>query len=208
MTEEIILAPDENISARPFTNPAHSRHDLARIRRMTQLLIDTYDDPEVCDFVPGKNVVCKSDPQGKHFRMYYIRPKLLFALKNITVVGFFGEKRPGADIKPLIKADKKFEAQLMDHAGLLSLSTVRLQDGNFGNLVLFTDPESKDSWNYSQPHYDLVREISPPYYSSIRLNNGILPDGLAAPDQLRLTKVRYLDYTNEPHWRAVRYFVQ
>jgi hypothetical protein len=206
LSEDIVLAADEKVTDHPFADLAHSQQDLKTMRQMAQQLVDTYDDPEVCDFVPGKNVVCQSDPQGRHFRIYYIRPQQLFTRKNLTVVGFFGKKRPGADIRPLIRADRQFEPQLMGHAGLLSLSTVRLPNQDFANLVLFTDPESKDRWNFSQPHYELVSQISPPYYSSIRLNNGILPDGLATPDQLRLTRVRYLDYTSDPHWRAVRYF--
>jgi hypothetical protein len=208
MSEDILLAADERIPERPFTDPANSLQDLKNMRQMVQRLIDTYDDPALCDFVPGKNVVCQSDPLGRHFRIYYIRPKQLFARKNLTVVGFFGKKRPGADIRPLIRADRQFEPQLLKHDGLLSLSTVRLPDGDFGNLVLFTDPESKDRWNFSQPHYELVSQISPPYYSVIRLNNGVLPDGLAAPEKLRLTRVRYLDYTGQPHWRAIRNLAQ
>jgi hypothetical protein len=122
------------------------------------------------------------------------------------VVGFFGQKRPAADVRPLIKADKLFEYEFNNHSGLLSLSTVRLADGDFGNLVLFTDPEAKDNWNYSDLHYQLVSEISPPYYKSVRLNNAVLPEGLAAPGDLRLTRVKYLDYNTDPPWRAVRSF--
>jgi hypothetical protein len=90
---------------------------------------------------------------------------------------------------------------------LLSLSTVRLPDDNFANLVLFTDPESKEHWNYSPVHRDLVAEISPPYYESVRLNNGVLPDGLDAPEKLYLERVKYIDYTSDPPWRAVREFL-
>lgn len=206
MPDEQLLDADERAEGRPFTDPQHSQQDVERLRSMTWQLINVYDDPVKCDFVPGKNVVCQSDPQGRHFRIYYIQPKLLFSLENLTVVGFFGLKRPDADIRPLIKADKKFESEFMKNPGLLSLSTVRLPDGNFANLVLFTDPESKDKWNYSQPHHDIVAEISPRYYKSIRLNNGILPAGLASPDDLRLTRVKYLDYSTNPPWRAIRNF--
>ncbi len=192
------------IHGRPFTDPAHSQEDLARLRIMAHQLVDIYDDPVVCDFAPGKRAICQSDPQGRHFRIYYIQPKLLFSLKELTVVGFFGQKRPGADVKPLLQADKRFEAEFPHHPGLLSLSTVRLPDGDFANLVLFTDPEAKDKWNFTPLHRDLVAEISPPYYQSIRLNNGLLPDGLAAPDELVLEKVKYLDFRSSPPWRGVR----
>jgi hypothetical protein len=199
-----IYKPEKLIQGRPFTDPKHSLEDQARLRFMAHQLVDTYDDPVVCDFTPRKRAVCQSDPQGRHFRIYYIQPKLLFTLKMITVVGFFGQKRPGADVRHLLQADKKFEAEFSHHPGLLSLSTVRLRDGDFANLVLFTDPEARDKWNYTPLHRDLVAKISPPYYQSIRLNNGTLPDGLAAPDNLVLEKVRYLDYHTDPLWRGVR----
>jgi len=204
--EKIVLNSEERVEGRPFTDPVHSNSDLDRMQMMAQQLVDTYDDPVVCDFVPGKNVVCESDPQGRHFRIYYIQPELLFSSKNLTVVGFFGIKRPGADIQPLIRADKRFEQEFHNHPGLLSLSTVRLPSNNFANLVIFTDPEAKDYWNQTPIHRDLVAEISPPYYRSIRLNNGILPEGLVAPEKLRLIRVKYIDYMSDPHWRAVRNF--
>jgi hypothetical protein len=206
MPELMTLAPDERIADRPFTDPEKSLQDLETLRYMAHQLVDTYDDPVVCDFVPGKGAICKSEPSGRYFRIYYIRPGLLFSQKDLTVVGFFGHQRHGADIRPLLKADKKFEHEFHNHPGLLSLSTVRIPDGAFANLVLFTDPESKDRWNNSPIHRDLVAKISPPYYSTIRLNNGILPAGLSAPDDLKLTKVTYIDYSADSPWRAVRTF--
>ncbi len=204
MSEPITLGRDERVAERPFADPEHSVDDLDRMRFMAQQLVDTYDDPVLCDFGPNKKPICQSDPKGRHFRIYYINAFLLFSHQPITVVGFFGHKRPAADIRPLIRADKAFEQEFFKHPGLLSLSTVRLPSGDFGNLVLFTDPESRDTWNYSQPHRDMVARISPPYYMSIRLNNGLLPDGLANPGALELLRVKYLDYNSDPPWRAVR----
>ena len=204
MSENVVLDADETVGDRPFTHPQHSQSDAARLRFMVQQLVDTYDDPIVCDFEPGKRPICQSDPQGRHFRIYYIQANLLFELKNLAVVGFFGHKRPNADVRPLIRADKKFEKIFHQHPGLLSLSTLRLPDGDFANLVLFTDVAAKDKWNFNPLHYETVAKISPPYYESIRLNNGLLPDGLDNPRSLRLTQVRYLDYGSTPPWRAVR----
>ncbi|MFN2107347.1 MAG: hypothetical protein ACK2U5_01570 [Candidatus Promineifilaceae bacterium] len=198
------LSPDEIVPERPFSDPQHSFEDLRIMRHMARQLIDTYDDPKVCDFTPGGRPVCQSDKQGRHFRIYYIQPGLLFERFNITVVGFFGQRRDHADIGPIIEADKQFEKEFHAHPGLLSLSTVRLPDGDFGNLVLFTSAEAKDKWNFSPLHHDLAARVSPPYYRSVRLNNGILPRGLGAPEELYLQRTRYIDYEIEPPWRAVR----
>jgi hypothetical protein len=206
MSDYVRLTANDKLAARPFTHPDLSQDDLATMRHMAHQLVDTYDDPVLCDFGPNKRPICQSDPKGRHFRIYYIQPKLLFNLKVLTVVGFFGQKRPGADIRPLIRADKEFENEFDQHPGLLSLSTVRQANGDFANLVLFTDPEAKENWNFSQPHRELVSKISPPYYKSIRLNNAILPVGLEDPDDLHLLRVKYIDYSSSPPWRAVRTF--
>ena len=161
MNEPAILSANELVPGRPFSDPQHGREDLQIMRSMAQQLVDIYDDPVVCDFIPGSRPVCQSDKQGRFFRIYYIQPGLLFELHKLTVVGFFGQKRSNANIKPLLEADKKLEETFHAHPGLLSLSTVRLPDGDFANLVLFTSSEAKDNWNYSPLHYDLVAKVSP-----------------------------------------------
>ncbi len=204
MDQSRLLDAAERVPGRPFTDPEHSQSDLVVMRFMARQLIDTYDDPVLCDFIPNQKAICMSDPKGRHFRIYYVRPERLFTEKDLTVVGFFGKKRENADIKPLIKADKAFEKAFVEHTGLLSLSTSRLPEGDFANLVIFTDEAAKERWNYSQLHYETVQEISPPYYESVRLNNAVLPDGLDAPDDIELLRVKYIDYDSRPPWRAVR----
>jgi hypothetical protein len=154
--KEIVLTAAEIVEKRPFTEPSLSEYDLGMMRKMAHQLIDNYDNPAVCDFLPNEKPVCQSDPQGRHFRIYYVQARKLFSMKNLAVVGFFGHKRPGADVQPLIQADKKFEKTFHEHPGLLSLSTVRMANGDFANLVVFTDPEAKDKWNRMPLHYDTV----------------------------------------------------
>jgi hypothetical protein len=204
MKKPTLLSATEIVPGRPFSNPEHIDADLSILRYMAHQLVDSYDDPVICDFKPGGRPICKIDERKRFFRIYYIQPDLLFERKNLTVVGFFGQKRPDADIKPILEADKAFEKTFHNHPGLLSLSTVRLPDGDFANLVLFTDDAAKEHWNDNPLHRELAATISPPYYRSIRLNNGILPDGLDAPQKLYLLRTRYIDYSSDPPWRALR----
>jgi hypothetical protein len=206
VADSLILGPDEMVDGRPFTDPELSQYDLETMRYMAQQLLDAYDDPVVCNVLPNQQPVCQSDPQGRHFRIYYVQPHLHFGLKNLSVVGFFGHTRPGADVQPLIKADKKFEKVFHEHPGLLSLSTVRLANGDFANLVVFTNGAARDKWGQSKLHIELVTKISPPYYKSIRLNNGRMPFGLDQPDAVNLVRVKYIDYSSSPPWRATRVF--
>ena len=204
MKKPVLLSAAETVPGRPFSDPQYISQDLSILRYMAQQLVDCYDDPVVCDFKPGGRPICKIDERKRFFRIYYIQADLLFTLKNMTVVGFFGQKRPGANIKPILQADRAFEKTFHDHPGLLSLSTVRLPDGDFANLVLFTNDQAKDHWNENPLHRELAARISPPYYRSIRLNNGILPGGLDAPQKLYLLRTRYIDYSSDPPWRALR----
>lgn len=198
------LGAVERADGHRFSDVEHTDHDRVIMRKMAHQLVNTYEDPLVCDFTLRNGPVCQSDPQGRHFRIYYIQPARLFSDQNLAVVGFFGNKRPGADIRPLLKADKLFEAEFQHHPDLLSLSTVRLANGDFGNLVLFAQAEAISKWNNSDVHRKLVAEISPPYYLTIRLNNGWLPKGLRDPDGLRIERVKYIDYASTPYWRGVR----
>lgn len=204
MIKNIQIGPFEKIENKPFTDLNHSTKDLARLKMMTQQLVDFYERSEYRVSSKSKVPVFRSGSKDSEFKIYYIQPEQLFNLKNLMVVGFFGHRRKNAAIAPLIQADKQFEKVFNNFDGLLSLSTARLPSGDFANLVLFKDDEAKDQWHFNLLHYDTVTKISPPYYESIRLNNGILPKGVRAPGLLRLTKVRYLDYTVSPHWRAVR----
>ncbi len=204
MAYGVQLKPDERVERHPFSDPEHTGQDRATMRGMARQLVDTYRDPQACDFSVRSGPVCLSDPHGRHFRIYYIAPERLFRLTGLAVVGFFGHKRPKADLQPLIRADKRFEAEFHNHPGLLSLSTVRVANGNFGNLVVFSDPDSVATWNHGPVHQDLVARISPPYYRSVRINNGWLPAGLAEPDRLWIERVKYIDYSVTPIWRAER----
>jgi hypothetical protein len=53
-----MLQGNEQLETHPFTDPKHSLSDLERMRTMAYQLVDTYEDPVVCDFVPGKRAVC------------------------------------------------------------------------------------------------------------------------------------------------------
>lgn len=200
----IELDANQKVEGHRFSDVEHTRGDLATMRKMAHQLADTYEDPKVCDFTLRNGPVCQSDPQGRHFRIYYIQPDRLFSTHNLAVVGFLGEKRPNADIRPLLKADRLFEEEFRNHPDLLSLSTVRVANGNFGNLVVFSQPAAISKWNNSDVHRKLVAEISPPYYLTIRLNNGWLPQGVEDPDGLWIERVKYIDYSSTPAWRAVR----
>ncbi len=81
-----------------------------------------------------------------------------------------------------------------------------LISGNYSNLVLFAHEDAKVRWSRSKAHHQAVSALAPNYYRSIRLYNGILPQGIRHSASLRLGRVKYFDYGHDPCWRAVREF--
>ena len=79
-----------------------------------------------------------------------------------------------------------------------------LKDGNYANLVLFTNVEAQMGWSRSEAHAKAVYELSPNFYHSIRIYNGRLPQSIQNSNALTLHKARYFDYNQTPMWRGVR----
>jgi hypothetical protein len=50
--------------------------------------------------------------------------------------------------------------------------------------------------------------LSPEYYQYVRINNGILPNGVMDPNSLQIIRVKYYDYMENPPWKAVRELAQ
>jgi hypothetical protein len=190
---------------RPFTRLEHIPVEHQAICAMADSLCLLLDSSPGVLQQPRPITVYRQEAMGRGQRMILNRPNRLVIGLPLTVVGFFGQK---LDEEALLPRRNKFDqaliAEFPNHPELLSYSTLELPDGNFGNLVLFSRPEAKDHWNTDPTHARAVRELAPTYYASVRLYNGVLPRGLAASHALRLTRVKYYDYTARPVWRAQR----
>jgi hypothetical protein len=99
--------------------------------------------------------------------------------------------------------DKRLTEQIPTYPGILSYSTMAMPGRDFGNLVLLSNEEIKSKWMHGKIHNKAV-ELSPDYYQFVRINNGILPNGVMDPKSLQITRVKYYDYTEDPPWKAVR----
>ena len=88
--------------------------------------------------------------------------------------------------------------------GLLSYFDLELDvRGTYGNLVLFTSAEASEAWSGNPIHKRAV-EQSPHHYTTVRLHRGSVPGGLLGPGNLQISRTRYLDFTGDSHWRALR----
>lgn len=129
-------------------------------------------------------------------RLAIYRPDELLLNNELAFVGFVsGKLKP---LRPSIAADlrimdKKLVAELVNTPGLLSYSSLELQEGNWCNLVLLNDPAVKLQLKHMANHQYAAYEIAPNCYDWIRLHNGNMPSGLSGNAML-LQKTRYYTY--------------
>jgi hypothetical protein len=95
-------------------------------------------------------------------------------------------------------------SEMNAHEGLLSYSSLELTNGDYGNCVVFTDEAAKNKWGFSPTHKEIVEDLSPSYYESVRLYNGTLPKTIMDEHLLQLNLVKYLCYQQNPPWLAIR----
>lgn len=200
-----MLRSNERLENRPFTRLEHIPFEHQAMCAMADSLCVLLERSPDIFHQPRPITVYRQEAMGREHRMILNRPDRLAIGLPLTVVGFFGQKLDEEALLPLRnKFDQALIAEFPNHPDLLSYSTLELPDGNFGNLVLFSRPEAKNHWNTDGTHARAVRELAPRYYASVRLYNGVLPRGLAASHALRLTWVKYYDYSARPVWRAQR----
>jgi hypothetical protein len=192
---------DELVTERPFTHPDHISKDRE---------IMTYMAVRVCAVLEthfnvlqdGQSIII-NESDGRGHRFFVPRPTDLSHAKRVFVVGFFGQRRKGMSTDHFGDLDDLLVEILPTLEEILSYSTLELPGGDFGNLVLLLFEEIKSKWMEGDAHRKAV-DLSPGYYRSIRINNGVFPEGILFTNLLQITRVKYYDYQQDPPWKAVR----
>lgn len=208
------LGKNERVLGRDFTHPAYISIEHRLLRYM---LLRLHGVLETCFWRSNPNVQQAAfntpvvhglvEADGRHHRIIVIRAEPLKALTNLSIVGFFGQRRLDSESGAAASRDELLFEEMGQQDGLLSYSSLELTNGDYGNCVVFRDEEAKQQWGHSIVHREAVELLSPSFYHSIRLYNGCLPSTLMAEHLLQLTTVRYLDYSNASKWSAVRHLI-
>ena len=199
------LGPSDVLTDRPFTDPVDSFQDLAILEDMVERLGQLMMEPDRVPAWPRPFILYLSEPDGRTHRVAISKRTQLLMCDHLTVVGFFGQKRPEADRAPVDQIDEMLIAEFPQHPFLLSYSTLQLGDGNSCNMVLFSKPQGMAHWAMGDTHAKAV-ELSPAYYDCIRLHNATLAGGLMSGQPLDLLRTKYFAYDCESPWMAVREF--
>jgi len=201
----ISLGTVEEITERPFTHTDHISKDreiLVYMAKQLNLVLEEHPD-----LLGTSGTIFRDEPDGRYHRHFVSRAEELSRAKNIYLVGFFSHRQKGAFIDYFGDIDDRLVKQIPTFQEILSYSTMALPDTNYGNLVLLSDEEIKLKWMHGELHSQAVA-MAPGYYQFVRINNGVLPEGIMRPDLLQITHVKYYDYEEDPPWKAVRKLFQ
>lgn len=195
-----LLTPRQRLADRPFTHPAHTPRERATLIYMLERLCHFLE--RYPNHVHLPEIVSIPEPDGRSHRYVVPRPPALAHAASLSVVGFFGEKRPDANPSHFGELGEHIMREIPTHPGVLGYSNMQLHDQNFSNLVLLEHEDIKTQWLGGENHRRAV-QLSPGYYTCVRIYNGTL-SRLAAPRSLRLTRVKYYDFQTDPPWLAER----
>lgn len=201
------LSSGELVPERRFTNPEHSLADLAILEHMRARLRSALTEPAAIAYgapSAGPRIESLAEHGERPHRLVLAAPERLLSAHELTVVGFFGQRRGDADPAVMGDIDDQLIAELAARPYVLSYSSLELPDGNWANLVLLQHAAGMEHWRASPKHAYAVRELAPRFYASIRLHNGALLGGLAAA-RITLLRTKYYDF-GAGWWQAIREF--
>ena len=200
-TLPISLGQLELITEKPFTHTDHIVKDREILVHMAKQVGTVLENN--LDSLGERETIFIDEPDKRYHRFFVPRPNIMAGAKDIYLVGFFSHKQAGAAPDHFGNLDDQLIEQLPTFQEILSYSTMALPDGDFGNLVLLLDEEVKLRWMHGEIHSRAV-SLSPAYYQYVRIDNGVLPEGVIQPDLLEITRVKYYDFEQDPPWKAVR----
>lgn len=204
----IELGPQEVVSGRPFAAPESIRKDGAVLRRMWARLrrhvaacateVDGRGEPTV-----GDRVDRITDPDASIHTIVLPDVERAVRAGDLFGVGFFGQARSGVDHTPIMELEAALIADMPRTAGLVAYYNAYHPAAGWGNLVLFSDEAAERAWGGDPRHTEAVRR-SPAHYHSIRLHHARAAGGLIGIGPIDILRTRYIDFGDDPPWRAIR----
>jgi hypothetical protein len=199
-----LLAAQQRLQARPFTDPERTVADARVMGRMLQRLrAGARSWPSSQTSVEVLNY---THDGGRDWLVVPNTPALGGA-RDVTAVGFFGDQRPGMDHTAIYELEADVVARLGHYApvGLLAYYDAEIAPATHGNLVLFGTREVPSQWHGDRVHAAAVA-IAPRHYCTVRLHRGVIRGALLGRGHLVIQRTRYLDFGQQPAWQGLRRF--
>jgi hypothetical protein len=198
----IELGPDERVAGRPFSAPDRTRKDGAVLRRMYARL-RTHAATNVAAMGVGDRIDKITDPDASVHTIVLPDLGLMRRAGDLFGVGFFGQARRRVDHTPIMELEAALIADMPASEGLVAYYNAFYQDDGWGNLVLFADVVAERAWGGDPRHVEAVRR-SAAHYHSIRLHHALAKGGLFGSGPIEIVRTRYIDFGDDPPWRAIR----
>jgi hypothetical protein len=193
-TRVVTLAPDDRVEGRPFTDPAHTRDDLAALAELREAQSERVH--------AGGGAGTWQRDGSTHWLVTAV-PERLFDPAPCRAIGFFGQARAEVDHTRIVELEHAILERPRQLPGFLSYHNVLLANGQWGNLVLF-EADADTTFFHSEPRHAESIRIAPVHYHSLRLHRGTLPDGPFGASDVQLRETLYLDFDDPGPWRAIR----
>ncbi len=192
----LTLSIDEVVSGRAFADPHHLAGDTAVLEDVRRALRTRMDEAgaggEWHDGFGDEHLLVVPDPAA------------LRSTRLAVAVGFFGQARDDVDHAPIVELERSVLERSSEFRGLLAYHNVRFAAAHqWGNLVVFTDHDAPAELAHDDEHRRSI-ERTPRHYHSLRLHRYELPSGALGAEPLRWVRTTYLDFADDPPWRAVR----
>jgi hypothetical protein len=199
-----LLAAQERLPARPFTDPERTLADAAVMDRMLRRL-----RREARSWPSWRTPVEMLKHTRAGCRHWLVIPDALAlgGAHDVTVVGFFGDLRPGIDHSAIYQLEADVVARLGRYAaaGLLGYYDAEIAPALHGNLVLFATREVPSEWHRDRVHAAAVAS-APRHYRVVRLHQGTIRGELLGRGHLVIQRTRYFDFGQQPAWQGLRRF--
>ncbi|ESO92853.1 hypothetical protein LOTGIDRAFT_162330 [Lottia gigantea] len=122
--------------------------------------------------------------------------------EELIFVGFFGFSKPREILTKEVfdkiwKADQILVDEFKNQKYLMAYVSAEQEiGGDWMNLVLCSSPQGITDWHNFEFHSDMASEISPEYYSRIRIHRGRLHKGLKS-EKFTVYQTLFLAYGND-----------
>jgi hypothetical protein len=206
MSLDHTLGPDDVLRERPFTDPTHTRREVA----VMQAMLDG-ERARARAWVRhggrGERLVRELDDEGHRHLLLVPDLDALVTARGLTAVGFFGRPRSDCDHAVLFDLEEELLARMPGYAsaGLLSYYDVELVKAAYGNLILFATPDVPPEW-HADPIHRRAIELSPGHYHEVRLHKGSIQGRLLDGGEIAVERTKYFDFGSNPGWQGVRRF--
>jgi hypothetical protein len=191
-----LLGRDDVVSERPFCDPARTADDTATLELVRAGLRLR---------VAGGNTSGRWQDRGGATHLTVVpAPAALAGQAPATAIGFFGQARVGIDHSAILDLEHAILRRATSFRGLLAYDNVFFPSRRqWANLVVFVSDDDPAALAGDPEHLSAVA-LAPAHYSSLRLHRFRLLDGIFGSAPLAWRRTTYLDFADDPPWRAVR----